>query len=255
MGTKPGDLLVLEGIRDASRYRELDVPPFVASDGEEETSDDNRRHTQNKRHNDEVGTTAAFSHTTAPRKRQKTIAASVVSSQCGAADLFSSSGDTIEEVEIKSPHTRTGRNSSRTSRPRKPRKGKKKTQGRGGINSDEIGDDCNRESDDMETDGSDDGADLVDFLVSDNHVTSSIRESEPPSSTLESLATPRAASSKPFFVPTEFPATQESEGIPDLTSLTSAESKGGGGTNTSDVAPRQARGKRRIVEDSDEDEW
>ncbi|KAI6783821.1 ATP-dependent DNA helicase-like protein [Emericellopsis cladophorae] len=72
-------------------------------------------------------------------------------------------------------------NEGLTRRIRKPKpKGKKKAVSDcAGINSDEIGDDCERESDMIDTDGSDKGEDLEDFVVSDNEVPSSHPEPEP----------------------------------------------------------------------------
>jgi len=70
---------------------------------------------------------------------------------------------------------------------RRRRKLAAKKRGRLGIGSSEAGDDCERDSDLMETDSSDDGADLQDFIVSDRVVITSGE----PSSSSGSAATRR----------------------------------------------------------------
>ncbi|KAJ3528105.1 hypothetical protein NM208_g10370 [Fusarium decemcellulare] len=158
--------------------------------------------------------------------------------------------DDDEEEEEEEEVTPRGRG-----RPKKG-KGKRKT---GGINMDEIGDDCDRDSDLMETDGSDDGEDLLDFIVSDNHLPSSMREPLATSPTSASMSQPPGTdeTAKPFFVPTRFSATQESDDIPDLDDL--VHKKGGArqATEESDeelTVRRPVRGGRRaVLDDSDSD--
>ncbi|KLO96196.1 RNA helicase MPH1 [Fusarium fujikuroi] len=141
-------------------------------------------------------------------------------------------------------------------------KGKRRPrQKQGGLNSDEVGDDCERDSDMIETDGSDNGEDLLDFIVSDNHPMSSGREpvslrtSSPPAS---STSTPECAhgnSTKPFYVPTQFPGTQESDDIPDLGEVLKMTGKQRAQDfSDDDVAVRRtARGRRAVVDESDSD--
>ncbi|KAM0564285.1 hypothetical protein ACHAPJ_000495 [Fusarium lateritium] len=149
-------------------------------------------------------------------------------------------------------------------KPKARGKGKRKAQRKtGGLNSDEVGDDCERDSDMMETDGSDDGEDLLDFIVSDGHPVSSTREpmSLPPTSPTGSSSTvtgeTRGETTKPFFVPTQFPGTQESEDIPDLGDILNKK-RGGNRPNVveseDDVTVRRTvRGRRAVVDDSDSD--
>ena len=118
------------------------------------------------------------------------------------------------------------------------------------------------DSDIVETSGSDDGADLVDFVVADNQATSSMLDSQatsPPSAASQS--TPRNRDDKPFFVPTRFSATQDSEGIPDVAALFRTRGHGrrdGSGNHSSEesedlTARRTVRRRRRLVDmDSDE---
>ena len=110
----------------------------------------------------------------------------------------------------------------------------------------------------MDTDGSDDGADLLDFVVADNQATSSMMDSQATSPTSPtSQDTPRNRPQKPFYVPSHFPGTQESEGIPDVTTLVGAKRKESpldSDDESGDLAARRpARGRRRLV-DSDSDE-
>ncbi|KAM7209275.1 hypothetical protein V8F20_000325 [Naviculisporaceae sp. PSN 640] len=106
---------------------------------------------------------------------------------------------------------------------------------RRGDDIEDVGDDCTRTSDMYETDGSDDGADLEGFVVDDDMATSS---AVPTSSAAprSSLLTPRnkrsktrtdhstdadggggVAKEKPYFVPMQFPLTEDSGD--DLTDL------------------------------------
>ncbi|RSM06942.1 hypothetical protein CDV31_008874 [Fusarium ambrosium] len=169
------------------------------------------------------------------------------------------SDDEDEEEEEEEEVTPRGR--GRPKKGSKPRgKGKRKTQRKtGGINSDEVGDDCDRDSDLMETDGSDDGEDLVDFIVSDNHPISSLQEA-PTSPTSTGVSQPPGTdeTAKPFFVPTRFSATQESEDIPELGEL--VKKKAGGRSaaleeSEDDVTTRRTnRGRRAmVVDESDSD--
>lgn len=114
----------------------------------------------------------------------------------------------------------------------------------------EIGDDCDRTSDLLDTDGSDDGSDLVDFIVADNQATSSMRHSQPTSPLSSSQVTP-SAGQQPYFVPTAFPATQESEGMPDLDELVGKKS----GTITQDGAATRRKSRRPVVDDSDDSDF
>ncbi|KAK2937622.1 Helicase superfamily 1/2, ATP-binding domain [Fusarium oxysporum f. sp. vasinfectum] len=148
----------------------------------------------------------------------------------------------------------------RGSKPRSKVK-RKPRQKNGGLNSDEVGDDCERDSDMIETDGSDNGEDLLDFIVSDNHPMSSGRE--PVSlrtsfSSASSTSTPESAhdkTTKPFYVPTQFPGTQESDDIPDLGEVLKMTGKQRGQefSDNDVIVRRTARGRRVVVDESDSD--
>ncbi|KAK1986566.1 type III restriction enzyme [Colletotrichum cereale] len=165
--------------------------------------------------------------------------------------------------------------------PRRLPKPKKAAAGRGrgkeasrragrGINSDELGDDCDRDSDAMETDGSDSGGDLLDFVVSDDHPVSSNHPTSsalPTSQATAAGSTQRKDAAQPFYVPTEFPATQESaDSLPGLEDvLLSAKGKRSrtvasmDESEDGDATPRQQQAggrqqRRRPVFESDSDE-
>ncbi|KAK4188376.1 ATP-dependent DNA helicase MPH1 [Podospora australis] len=145
----------------------------------------------------------------------------------------------------------------------------------------EMGDDCMRTSDLEETDGSDDGADLVGFVVDDNAALTSSAQLDPsspttpctPGLTLRHKAQ-RATKENPFFEPVEFDATQETdEEIPDIAELaarsTSAKKRKqtayairdseGGEEDDEDEdpspqpTPRKAKRRRQLIPDSDDD--
>ncbi|KAI1202205.1 hypothetical protein F5X97DRAFT_288284 [Nemania serpens] len=149
------------------------------------------------------------------------------------------------------------------------------------------GDDCRRTSDLELTDDSDSGADLEGFVVGDdvatssNLVTSSIQQrstsaTSPMSvsstgSTITSLATKsKHQEKKPYYEPTHFPATQDSEDeVPSMSQLIrdrkpgsakiSQRAAGSGDVDgeDEDTSRRRGRGARRkktLVVDEDSDE-
>ncbi|KAF7534182.1 hypothetical protein G7Z17_g13400 [Cylindrodendrum hubeiense] len=259
MGNDPESLVRPCRSEDTSNFREIPVRAFVDSDGEVEKEDEPSKPApvSGKRKQSRKPTSKAESQ---PKRRR--VSAKASSNSVGRRSLVDvdlleeeeGEGEAEQEAEDdEDEEVPTGR--GRPKKGIKPKgRGKRKPQRKsGGINSDEIGDDCGRDSDMMETDGSDDGEDLVDFIVSDNHITSSMREPRSTSPTTGS-PTPSAPdrTEKPFFVPTQFPATQESEGIPDIDTLVGT--KTGGDDSEQELgARRTVRGRRAVVDDSDSD--
>ncbi|KAK4128232.1 P-loop containing nucleoside triphosphate hydrolase protein [Parathielavia appendiculata] len=97
-----------------------------------------------------------------------------------------------------------------------------------GDHLEDIGDDCTRTSDLEETDGSDSGADLDDFIVADDLLTSSNGQkstdpTSPGSSGLSLRHRPPgkvATEETPFYQPMEFEPTQDTDDeMPDLAGL------------------------------------
>lgn len=156
---------------------------------------------------------------------------------------------------------------------------------RGGDHIEDFGDDCMRTSDMEETDGSDSGADLDDFIVGDDVFSSSNWQGSngdptTPSSSRLSLRHRRteqvaaAEQEKPFYERPEFGSTQESDDeMPDLAELVakSAKKPASAGPPKSRVAYRvdedsedelpqlsprrpQAKRRRQVLSDSDDDD-
>ena len=252
MSGNPENLIRHHEVHDASRYQDIPVKDFLGTDDEVESDDlppVKEKAAPKKRQRKQPKANLARSEETAPSKRRKVLE--------GKSSNISSANPYLNE-ELADEDDKS-ENEGLTRRIRKPNVGKKRGhQKRGGINSDEIGDDCDRESDMMDTDGSDYGSDLEDFIVSDNHVPSSVQR---PSSTLPtspSQATPRAKvkATEPYYVPTNIPATQDSDDIPDLDELIHT----GKGkkqvqkpSSCQSPVPKRAARRRNVVEsDSDE---
>lgn len=253
MGLSPDSLVRPCREVDGSDYREIPVRPFVRSDGEEESEDTAQSPPTTKKQAAREKGSARGNKSDGPRRKRKMsqITASLESEQTGSEEE--------EEVVPKRRKDQPGRG-------RKP-KGKAREEQRkkaGAINSDEVGDDCERDSDLMAISDSDSGADLLDFVVGDNQATSSMLDPQatsPMSATSRSTSTPRGRADKPFFEPSRFPASQESEGIPDLAALvgTPRASRQGNRSEESETEarngqPRRAGRVRRRLMESDSDE-
>ncbi|OAA33010.1 ATP-dependent DNA helicase mph1 [Moelleriella libera RCEF 2490] len=185
-----------------------------------------------------------------PRKRK-------VSSVSGRAPM-----ETEDESSSEDENARETEQARTAKRARIVRK-QKKIHKRSGINSSEIGDDCERDSDLLEGSDLDDGADLSDFVVRDDQALSSMLDSQAtPPSTASVHKTPRPEAQRPFFVPTRFSATQESDDIPDLHTLIGGKKIGTDIRHDEErdsspdgaVAQRSARGRRRVMDSDTDDE-
>lgn len=263
---------------DTSDYMEIPVKGFVGSDGETEASERGgdlprkRRKTSPSPSEPDTRAAAPRSKPKAkpkakPKEQKKSsdfsAARAFLATECGGGTNDYDDDDEVDESEEDDEETEEF---GLTRKKKKKKRGKNKANGhnmgRHGINSDEVGDACDRESDAMESDGSDDGEDLIGFIVSDNQVPSSMQDTDalPTSSVIQT--TPAAmVLTKPFFTPTQFMGTQESDGVPDLNELVG--SKKGKKTRISDMledseeeAPlrkKVVRGRRHVL-DSDSDE-
>jgi ATP-dependent DNA helicase MPH1 len=112
---------------------------------------------------------------TQPKKSTQSAARRVLDS--GDEDLF----DSDLEIDIEEEEEEPGlppRLSEAKRQKRLNAKSKGKQSRKAAIGSDEIGDDCERDSDLLDESDSDDGADLVDFVVGDDQATSSMFDSE-----------------------------------------------------------------------------
>ncbi|PNP53791.1 hypothetical protein THARTR1_05915 [Trichoderma harzianum] len=214
---------------DTSDYLEIPVRPFVYSDkGETDASDDQAAADGKKRQAIEIESDddslvfedqkpkrrKVSTKKTQPKKITQPAARRVLDPE--DEDLFDSDLDIdIEEEEPGLPP----RLSEAKRQKRQNAKSKGKYARKAAIGSDEIGDDCERDSDLLDESDSDDGADLVDFVVGDDQATSSMLDSQATSPLKPNERTPRVGEIKPYFVPTQFTATQESDGIPELDAL------------------------------------
>ena len=217
---------------DTSNFREIPVRAFVDSDDEGDASDDSKgAELPRKRQRSQASSKPGNSgRNTQPKRRKvlggKTTNTSVISPQA---------------IENPAQDDDGSENEGLTRRIRKPKPKKRARKQRGGINSDEVGDDCERESDRMETDGSDGGSDLEDFIVSDNHGVSSMPNPSSTSPTTVSQVTPRA----------ELSATQESDDIPGLDELLGIKKRG---VREDAIQTSRRVARRRQVMDSDSDD-
>ncbi|KYK57670.1 ATP-dependent DNA helicase mph1 [Drechmeria coniospora] len=263
MGTTPDGLLRPCRTVDSSNYLEVPAKPFVNSDGEEETEhgsrggDERQVHMTGKRAPPHARSRGRDSEDEPKRKKRKTADGTAPLRPPREEDVEDTDGDDEETDEPGLPKRLKGR--------RRPPKGGKAQgrYGKGGINSDELGDDCVRDSDMMESSGSDDGSDLQDFVVADNQATSSMMNSQTTlAASPSSQRTHLRQQDEPFFVPTHFSATQDSEGIPDVETLmgTTQNSRQGGidgdseaeSANITARTARTARARRQLL-DSDGD--
>ncbi|TDZ74349.1 ATP-dependent DNA helicase MPH1 [Colletotrichum trifolii] len=192
------------GEKDTSRYKQLPVPPF-ASDTEDEGKPATGRRPQPTLVLSDDDDSLEQSR---PKKRKSTGTSKAKASTSASAFIDNGAGNGVDDSmeEEATPPRRQPKPAARG----RGKKGGRKV-GRG-INSDELGDDCERDSDAMDTDGSDVGEDLLGFVVSDDHPISSIRPTSsalPSSQTASPEKSTRESASRPFFVPTEFPPTQD----------------------------------------------
>ncbi|OAA82462.1 helicase C-terminal domain protein [Akanthomyces lecanii RCEF 1005] len=239
MGTNSDKLVRACRDKDDSAYLEIPVRRFVTSDGESEVEDEPIVLERQKARRNSSGSIGSLPDLVEIRR---TAVRAVLEDMAAEADTDDDDGPRRKKRKTT----------------KKVKKGsckkKKGSEGRTAVNLDEVGDDCDRTSDVLDTDGSDSGGDLLGFVVSDNAPSSSMRHSQPTSPISTGQATPRATAtkSKPFFEPTTFNATQESEGMPELDSILSSVGKDKPPNNA--LAVRRAGRKRgRVVDDSDSD--
>ncbi|KJZ78328.1 hypothetical protein HIM_02366 [Hirsutella minnesotensis 3608] len=251
MGMRPNELVRHCRDVDTSNYQEIPVKPFVHSDGEESGADDDLPTTTSRDALRAQSSTVNGNQGNVGQKRKRPAIT--------AAPL--SEHENSEEGDETSPKRRKRQPLGSKSR-RAKQKGKRQTAA-GGINSDELGDDCERDSDLMDPSDSDDGADLEGFVVEDNQATSSMMDSQAtPSQVGPTRSNPQDRSQRYPNASPQFPASQESDDIPDLATLMgkkqAAKQRSGrrvdSGSESNDAGMKRiARGRRRLV-DSDSDE-
>ena len=193
--------------------------------------------------------------------------------------------DDEDEEEEEEEHTATEDEIPQGRRGRG--RGTMKKGGRGRLNRvgdhlEDFGDDCTRTSDMEETDGSDSGGDLADFVVRDDAPSSLRQRSTGPTTPgssglslrhrLEGQLTPKE---KPFYEPMQFDPTQDTDDeMPNLAGLVARSSSAVKANppanvriryldeddNTDDTLPRPsprkpgAKRRRQVLPDSDDDD-
>ena len=271
------------GQRDGSRYKQLPVPPF-AEDTERTTGRDFLGETSGPQGRSAADDADPFfteeELEAPPPKKRKTAARPKPQSKAPArkkprtsnlSDLsegLSEDDDEGEDLRATALPPQRGRRGAPKKRAPKHRTAADPFEGRG--------DDCMRTSDNYESDGSDSGADLVDFIVGDDEVTSSMRrEQEGFSSSLPVSSLPRAPEVRekpkgrvaergppkadPFFVPTLFTPSQDSdEEMPDVSTLAGRKRTAGAAVVSDDdgiiVSKARTRNRRPQFIDSDDTE-
>ncbi|KAL7817827.1 P-loop containing nucleoside triphosphate hydrolase protein [Trichoderma gracile] len=253
---------------DTSDFLEIPVRPFVYSEnGETDASDDQSEVEGKKRAYVDLDSDDDATVIEAQQQKKRKVAAKKAQPQKSQPkktpkaavldpedeDLFDSEPDVdaLEEEPGMPP-----RLSEAKRRKKLNAKSKGKYSRKAAIGSDEIGDDCERDSDLLDESDSDDGADLVDFVVGDDQATSSMLDSEATSPIRQNERTPRAEAKKPYFVPTQFTATQESEDVPELDTLTGKsafEEWANGGSDETPPAKRRRRGRATLLDSDDSD--
>lgn len=251
---------------DTSDYLEIPVKPFVYSDnGETDASDNQTAADGKKRPVIEVESDDGASVFEAqPQKRRKVstkkaqpkkipqpAARRVLEPEDEDSFDFDHDIDIEEEEPGLPPRLSEAKRQKRLNAKSKGKQARKAA-----IGSDEIGDDCERDSDLLDESDSDDGADLVDFVVGDDQATSSMLDSEATSPIRPNERTPRAGASKPYFIPTQFTATQESEEIPEFDTLagpSKMETRANEASEEAAPAKRRRRGRPAFLDSDDSD--
>lgn len=260
MANRPHTMTRQRTSTDTSNYQDIPCRPFVDSDGESSELDVGELPPVSRKRQAVQPVTRKSKQAGPPKKRRAGNAGSSMLPTPTKGDEGTNDEDDAEDENVGL----TARLSSST-RKRKlasNHKGRRNKKASGGINSDELGDDCERESDIVESDGSDDGEDLVDFVVSDNHIISSMPDasSPPPTSSGNNATSHSRNTQRHYYVPTQTQATQESDDMPDLSEL--ADMGHQDGQEETEVLGRipgvVGRGRagrlRRQVFDSDSDE-
>jgi ATP-dependent DNA helicase MPH1 len=244
---------------DTSSYTSVPCPPFVDSDGELNEVDKAEHVSPSppppapaaRKRRAEQTSAGKTKQAGAPKKRKVGKTGGSALPALSNDHEGNDEGDKLEDENVGL----TRRLSEKKRKKASTQKGRRTNKANGGINSDELGDDCERESDIMESDGSDDGEDLVGFIVSDNHVISSMPDaSSPPSITSDSPAVSRPRTTGKYYVPTEIQATQESDGMPELSVLADVGDDSDGSGRVTGTGRGRAGRSRRQVFDSDSDE-
>ncbi|KAL2158553.1 hypothetical protein VTH06DRAFT_4320 [Thermothelomyces fergusii] len=204
-------------------------------------------------------------------------------SRLGRSGEFEEAGNDEEAHEDEDEEAAKEKATPQRHRRRGEKTARKKNQSRlksVGDHLEDLGDDCMRSSDMEETDGSDSGADLDDFIVPDDVFSSGNRQrsTRPTSPGSSSLCLRNRGSEqdptveRPFYEPIEFGPTQDTDDeMPDLLDLRAQRTRKAAGPprsrttyleeeDTDDDLPQlsprrpQAKRRRQVLADSNDDD-
>ena len=241
------------GETDTSLWELLPVKPF-ADEGDGDAAP-NRRQTETPvpKRQRVAGRPTATKQTTGGNANGKRKAEPTFLSDCEEAGEDEEEEEEEEEEDTLDEATPQGRRRGGRGRAAVKRGNKGARLKRVGDDLEDLGDDCMRTSDLEMTDGSDSGADLDDFIVGDDFVSSSIRQrstgpTSPRSSALSLTHRGKgraATGEQPFYQPMEFGPTQDSDDdMPDLGELVAK----------STSAKKAAKPRVTYLEDEDDSE-
>ncbi|KAH8910774.1 P-loop containing nucleoside triphosphate hydrolase protein [Coniochaeta sp. PMI_546] len=168
------------GEYDESEWKRIKVPPFARCDSSRGSSGVSRNAEQESLVREALPRRETTG--TSTKKNKQSVLALIDSQDDDDDDNDEEDTSDAEEVERTAPPARgrvRGRTAARSSRGgRKAQRGRTRLK-RKGDHLEDLGDDCERTSDINDTDGSDSGADLADFVVGDDQPISSIPSSLP----------------------------------------------------------------------------
>ena len=255
------------GDHDEGEWKRLPVPPFAP--------DERPRSMSDVLHGEEMQDRGGSG---APARRRKNVPTKKQRKQSVSVFIDSEGDDDDDEEEAESedegPDHRPappprgsglGRAGAHATRGRKGKRGGTRLK-RKGDDFEDVGDDCERTSDINDTDGSDSGADLDDFIVGDDQIISSIPSSLPsfqstaltsrsPQSRLASSTGKRRPPTEDALSAgwTDLTATQDSIGeLPDLEELLSR--NGGGKAAKRKTSPAAISDEEAPTVEDDDDE-
>ncbi|KAL2263765.1 hypothetical protein VTK26DRAFT_5292 [Humicola hyalothermophila] len=240
-------------------WEQIPVKPFAEDSDEEIIQEGKRASSPDQKSN--------------ARGEGKTKSSNISRKRKAGPDVFSDR-DEVDDVE-KQATPRGNRRTRPTTKTKKGRGGLKRI----GDHLEDFGDDCTRTSDMEESDGSDSGGDLADFIVEDDVLTSSLQERPSDPTTPTSGLSPRnrrgepsGDKEKPYFEPMQFDPTQDTDDeLPDVAGLvarsasaskakppariTYLDEEDESDDEPSRPSPRRpgAKKRRQVLEDSDDE--
>ncbi|KAI1845683.1 hypothetical protein JX266_008294 [Neoarthrinium moseri] len=274
------------GESDQSRYDELHTPDDI-SDSEQEVfqeAEPPRKKRKSAPLSEAQPKTAKQARKTQPKpgrpprsKATAKVPKAFVHEAIAEEDEEELEDDDEDELELRPTRRKPPQPKTSGVKRAPAKRGRPSTKQQSGMydESADEGDDCRRTSDLELTDESDDGSDLVGFVVGDDVATSSAVPTSSMRRLSTSPTTPSASSTvgrasgrqKPHYRSSGFEATQDSEddddGLPSMSQIVRTQrgktqlssSSASGSSGDEEVMQRPGRGKRRqVVSDDDDDD-